>query len=104
MAVAAIERALGETRGTTDRARLLPACAQIMVCAGDVPRARGASDELLQIAASRDAGVLSAVAAQVQGAVDLAGGDAQSALWYCAARGAPGRRHRCPTRPRGRAS
>ena len=80
VAVAAIERALGETRGTTDRARLLPACAQIMVCAGDVPRARGASDELLQIAASRGAGVLGAVAAQVQGAVDLADGDAQDAL------------------------
>ena len=79
-AVAAIERALGETSAPTDRARLLPACAQIMLSAGDVARARRARDELLQIAASRDAGVLRAVAAQVQGAVDLAGGDAQSAL------------------------
>ncbi|MDP8967785.1 MAG: helix-turn-helix transcriptional regulator, partial [Actinomycetota bacterium] len=77
---AAIERVLGETRSTSDRGRLLPAYAEIMLAAGDVERARGACEELSQIAASRDAGMLDAVAGQAQGAVDLAGGDAQGAL------------------------
>lgn len=79
-AAAAIERALAETGSASDRARLLPACAEIMLAAGDVARARSASEELLQIAASRDAGVLGAVAAQAQGAVDLADGAAERAL------------------------
>jgi DNA-binding CsgD family transcriptional regulator len=79
-AAAAIERVLGETRGTSDRARLLPACVEIMLAAGDVERARSARGELSQIAAGRDAGMLDAVAAHGQGAVDLAGGDAPGAL------------------------
>jgi len=79
-AAAAIERVLGETPGESDRARLLPACVEIMLAAGDIARARGACGELLQIAASRDSGMLLAVAAQAQGAVDLADGDAQAAL------------------------
>ena len=79
-AAAAIERVLAETRNAGDRGRLLPACAEIMLAAGDVPRARSACEELAQIAASRGAGMLDAVAAQSRGAVDLAAGDAQGAL------------------------
>ncbi|MDP1847109.1 MAG: LuxR C-terminal-related transcriptional regulator [Solirubrobacteraceae bacterium] len=79
-AAAAIDRALAETRNAGARGRLLPACAEIMLAAGDVARARSACEELSQIAASRGAGMLEAVAAQSRGAVDLAGGDAQGAL------------------------
>lgn len=79
-AAAAIERVLGESAGIDARARLLPACVEIMLAAGDVERARAACDELSQIAADRDAGMLQTVAAQVQGAVRLAAGDPRGAL------------------------
>ncbi len=79
-AAAAIERVLAESAGAGARARLLPACVEIMLAAGDVERARAGCDELAQIAADRDAGMLQTVAAQVRGAVDLAAGDPGGAL------------------------
>jgi len=79
-AAAAIERVLTETRNAAERGRLLPACAEIMLAAGDVARACSACDELSQIASSRGAGMLAAVASQSRGAVDLVRGDAQDAL------------------------
>ena len=79
-AVAAIRRALTETADVPRRADLLPACAEIRLAAGDVESARAASDELVDIATGREAGVLGAIADHSRGAVDLAAGDAESAL------------------------
>lgn len=80
-ALSAIERALGETRDPPLRARLLPACNEILLAAGDVDRAGEVCDELAQIAARLEgADMLGAVAAQAQGAVALAGGDPGGAL------------------------
>jgi DNA-binding NarL/FixJ family response regulator len=78
--VAAIRRVLGETTDAAGRARLLPAGAEIMLAAGDVEGARNACDELAQIAAAHEVGVLSAIVAHTRGAVDLAEGDAGAAL------------------------
>lgn len=79
-AVGAIRRVLGETTVAADRARLLPACAEIMLAAGDIEGARSASDELAEIAIGHEAGVLSAIVSHTRGSVDLAAGDAASAL------------------------
>jgi DNA-binding CsgD family transcriptional regulator len=80
-AVSAIERALGETRDPLSRARLLPACNEILLAAGDVDRASEVCAELAQIAARLEgADMLGAVAARAQGAVALAGGDPGGAL------------------------
>jgi len=58
----------------------LPACAEIMLAAGDVEGARGACDELAEIAIDHEVGVLSAIVSHTRGAVDLAAGDAGTAL------------------------
>ena len=79
-ALAAIRRELGVATAPTDRARLLPACVEIMLAAGDVEGARGASAELTGIAAGYEGGVLRAIAAQTEGAVELAAGDPSAAL------------------------
>jgi DNA-binding CsgD family transcriptional regulator/TPR repeat protein len=79
-AVASIRRVLGETTVAADRVRLLPACAEIMLAAGDVESARRASDELAEIARDHEAGVLCAIVSQTRGAVDLAAGDPGTAL------------------------
>jgi DNA-binding CsgD family transcriptional regulator len=51
-----------------------------MLSVGDIEDARGASRELSNIAEGFDTGVLRAMAAHAQGAVELADGDAQAAL------------------------
>lgn len=79
-AAAAIQRALSETSDGPGRARLLPACAEIMLAAGDLDAATGACDELARIAGDDDVGVLGAIVAQTRGAVDLAAGDPAAAL------------------------
>jgi len=79
-ALAAIRRELGVATAPTDRARLLPACVEIMLAAGDVEGARGACEELTGIAAGYEGGVLRAIAAQTEGAVELAAGDPSAAL------------------------
>ncbi len=79
-AVAAIRRVLGETAAPADRLRLLPACAEIMLAAGDIAAARKACDELATLATGHDVGVLGAIVAQARGTVDLAAGDAGAAL------------------------
>jgi DNA-binding CsgD family transcriptional regulator len=63
-----------------ERARLLPACAEIMLAAGDVEAARDACEELARIATGHEIGVLRTIAAQTQGAVELASGDPGAAL------------------------
>jgi DNA-binding NarL/FixJ family response regulator len=80
LALPGIRRALEETRDPMTRARLLPACVEVMVEAEDVAAARGAADELAGIAAQFDAPYLNALAAHASGAVLLAEGDPRTAL------------------------
>jgi DNA-binding CsgD family transcriptional regulator/tetratricopeptide (TPR) repeat protein len=79
-AVAAIDRALGATTDPLQRARLLPACAEIMIAAGRRDAARHASEELQRIASSFGIAQLDAMAALTQAEVGLMAGDARSAL------------------------
>ncbi|MEN3283032.1 MAG: hypothetical protein V7607_4172 [Solirubrobacteraceae bacterium] len=79
-AATAIRRVLDETSPPPERARLLPACAQIMIAAGDLQGARSASEELAEIAIGYEVGMLGAIVAQTQGAVELAAGEARTAL------------------------
>ncbi|HEY3210082.1 MAG TPA: LuxR C-terminal-related transcriptional regulator [Actinomycetota bacterium] len=77
---AAIRLAVDEAPDRVTRARLLPAFAEIALAAGDVPAARGAADELSEIANSFNAPLLHAMSAQATGAVLLAEGDPRAAL------------------------
>jgi ATP/maltotriose-dependent transcriptional regulator MalT len=80
-AVAAIRHAVdGAGEDHLARTRLLAACVEIMLAAGDVTAAREAADELARIAEDLDAPLLEATAAQAVGAVRLAEGDAAAAL------------------------
>lgn len=79
-AATAIRGALGATADRMQRAGLLPACVEIMLAAGDIAEARAASDELHEIGEIFDSGMLGAMAAQAQGAVELAEGNATAAL------------------------
>lgn len=79
-AVAAIGRALGATTDRLGRARLLPACVEIMLAAGDRQAAEDACGELEATAQTFDTDALRAMAAQARGAVQLAGGAADAAL------------------------
>jgi DNA-binding CsgD family transcriptional regulator len=62
------------------RARLLPACTEIMLAVGEIDAARNASRELTEMADRLATEVLVAIAAQTEAAVVLAEGDAQRAL------------------------
>lgn len=80
-AVASISQALhaaGEDR--IARGKLLPACVEISLDAGDVSGARAAAEELSRLAEDLSAPLLEATAAQAVGAVLLAEGEAQDAL------------------------
>ena len=79
-AAGAIYRAIAESAEPLERARLLPACAEIAVAAGDGEAARGAADELAEIAERYRSPMLSAISGQVLGAVDLAEGAPSAAL------------------------
>ena len=79
-ACAAIRRLTGATSDRLRRARLLPAHLEIMLAAGDVEDARGARDELRELARVFDADVLRAVVAQADGAIALGEGHADAAL------------------------
>lgn len=79
-AIASIRRVMDETRDRRTRSRVLPACVEIMLAAGDVDAAGEAADELEDIAAELDAPLLRAVAAGARGEVRLARGDARAAL------------------------
>jgi len=79
-AFAAIRRALDETGERRLRARLLPAAVEIMLAAGDLEAAHAAAAELARIADGHEAGMLGAMAALAQGAVELAAGDVRAAL------------------------
>lgn len=79
-AIAAIRRAMNATADRLERAKFLSACVEIMLAVGNVEEARVASDELKEIAESFGTDVPAAMAVQAKGAVELAEGDAQSAL------------------------
>jgi len=79
-AQAAIRRALEEAVDLPDRARLLPAAAEIALAVGDRAAARAAAGELAETAGRLDAPLLGATAAAARGAVRLADGDARAAL------------------------
>ncbi|HEX6711469.1 MAG TPA: LuxR C-terminal-related transcriptional regulator [Rubrobacter sp.] len=79
-ASAALRRALGETTKPLKRARLLPAYVEIMLAFGDVEEARSACDELEEISACYESGMLDAMVAHARGVVDLTEGDARASL------------------------
>jgi DNA-binding CsgD family transcriptional regulator len=76
----AIRRIVSTTQARLKRLSLLPAYIEIMLATGDVPEARNACRQLEEIARSLDTGVPGAMAAEACGAVDLAEGNAQTAL------------------------
>jgi DNA-binding CsgD family transcriptional regulator len=79
-AAVAIRRVVGTTTDRLQRAGLLPAYVEIMLASGDIDEARHACDELMGLAATLDSELLDAVAAYAHGTVQLAQGDARSAL------------------------
>lgn len=79
-AVATIRRVLSESSDPAERLSQLPACAEIMLAAGDLEAARLAADELERAADGHETGVLRTVAAQARGAVELASGNPAEAL------------------------
>ena len=79
-AAAAIRRVVKATADRLERSKFLPAHVEIMLAVGAVAEARGASDELEEIAEGFGTDVLVAMAAHARGAVELAESDAQAAL------------------------
>ncbi|HSK18488.1 MAG TPA: response regulator transcription factor [Longimicrobiales bacterium] len=77
---AGIRRVLAETQDTLHRARLLPACVEICLAAGDIEDAALACRDLETAAAGCDASIHRTVVAHACGAVELARGDASAAL------------------------
>ena len=73
-------RAAAETVEPFARATMLPAHVEVMLAAGDLEDARKAADELAEIAATGKRSLLEAIAARVQGEVELAQGDPKAAL------------------------
>jgi ATP/maltotriose-dependent transcriptional regulator MalT len=80
LALAAIRRALDEADDPIARSRLLPACVDVMLEAGDVEAARAAAAELEDIASHHAAPYLDALSGQASGAVLLAEGDPRRGL------------------------
>jgi ATP/maltotriose-dependent transcriptional regulator MalT len=79
-AASTIRRVVAETQEVGERAGILPAYIEIMLAVDDVEGARRACRELESIASGQERGALGALAAQARGAVELATGDAVSAL------------------------
>jgi tetratricopeptide (TPR) repeat protein len=79
-AAAAIHRVVDEAQDRGTRAHVLPAFVEIMLAAKDLPAARTAAGQLVEIAADLDVPFLHAVSAHATGAVVLAEGDIRAAL------------------------
>lgn len=77
---AAIRRVLSGIADPLQRARMLPAQIDILLAAGELDEARAACIELADIADSQGTDMLQALAAQAQGEVSLADGEAATAL------------------------
>jgi DNA-binding NarL/FixJ family response regulator len=80
LALPAIQRALSEAPDPNARARLLPACIEVLLEAEDLGAARAAADELAGIAGQLETLYLHALAAHASGAVLLAERDPRAAL------------------------
>ena len=80
VAATAIRRAEAGATQHLERVRLLPAYVEIMLAVGDADSARRACDELEELAAGYESSMLEGIVAHARGAVQLAEGDAQSAL------------------------
>ena len=76
----AIRQAVDDAPEPVTRSRLLAACVEVALAAGDVPGARVAADELSRIAHDRGAPLLHATATHAQGAALLHQGEARAAL------------------------
>ena len=79
-AAVAIRRAVNATADRLARTKLLPACVEIMLEAGDIEEARSSCQQLEETAATFDAGAVVAMAAHARGAVLLAKGEPAAAL------------------------
>jgi DNA-binding CsgD family transcriptional regulator len=77
---AALRRALAESVPPLERSRLLPAYAEVLLALGEIEQARSACRELAETAADFPSAMLGAIAAYVQGSVELAADDAEAAL------------------------
>jgi DNA-binding CsgD family transcriptional regulator len=79
-AAAQIRRVVGTAGDRFARIRLLPACVEILLAVGETEEAAAVCRELEETAATFDTEVLNAIAAHARGALDLASGDARTAL------------------------
>ena len=79
---AAVLRLLAETRIPAHRHRLLAAAVEILLATDDVEQARGAANELRDLANQFKCSALQAMAAYAAGRLELATGDAAGALPY----------------------
>jgi DNA-binding CsgD family transcriptional regulator len=79
-AAGSIRRLVSETSEPSRRARLLPACVEIMLAVADVRAAREACAALHEIAERWESTMLAAMAGHARAAVELAEGDARAAL------------------------
>jgi ATP/maltotriose-dependent transcriptional regulator MalT len=77
---AALRRALSEATEPLRRAALLPAYIEIMLALGDLERARDACRDLEDVAGRQGSRALGAMSDYARGAVDLAEGEAGTAL------------------------
>lgn len=80
LAASALRRALEESHGPTRRARILPALVTVTIATGEIRAAREAFAELAEIAVHNPSGALRTVVAHTRGAVELAAGNAATAL------------------------
>ncbi len=80
VALASLERALGEAPAPVQRAGLLPAMLEVLLALGDLGLAGRASQELEEIARAWPAGLLTAMAASGKGSTLLAAGEPDAAL------------------------
>jgi len=76
---AMIRRVLVTSVNPLQRARILPACVEILIAAGELEEARAACDELASVARVFDTDVLGALAGYARGAVLLSSGDPRAA-------------------------
>jgi DNA-binding CsgD family transcriptional regulator len=80
LASAAIRRARDEARDRKTKARVLGACVDIFIAAGDMAAARAAADDLAAIAAELGAPLVAGYSRQATGAVLLAEANPRAAL------------------------
>ncbi|MEJ2540281.1 MAG: LuxR C-terminal-related transcriptional regulator [Gemmatimonadota bacterium] len=79
-AAASLRRAMAEATGPLRRARLLPACIEVMIAAGTLDEADEACRELDRTARELGTGLLGTASAHGRGALALAAGEAATAL------------------------